>query len=139
MSLEQLLLTKYEVGGRGPTHFDCWGLVRQARADLFNRQLLPLLADAIPGNVRSITKAVDHVERGGWLQVEDCRPGAIATAWRASLCVHVGIVVVVDGRTMILETDQPTGPCLTKIATFAGRYSHIKYYDDLHLSQPNAR
>ncbi len=138
MTLDDLLRTTYVEGGRGPQALDCWGLVRLARVHLFGRPLLPDLMAAEPGNIRAITRAVDEIEGGRWLTPGAQRPGAIATGWRASLCVHVGIVVDIDGRAMLLETDRPTGPCLTSVRTFEARYSRTTYYDDLCLPQPDA-
>jgi len=61
-------------------------------------------------------------------------PGAIATAWRAKLCTHIAIVVEVDGRRMILETNEPGGedhgPRLVPVRAFEHRFLKVVYYDD---------
>lgn len=124
------LKTRYVRGGRGPVDFDCWGLVRAARTDLFGRPLLPLLSGAVPGNLRAITKAhADVYAMHGFREVT-ARPGAIAEGWAASLCVHVGLVVEVDGRMLILETDHPGGACLTPINRFKTRFTRVLFFDD---------
>lgn len=137
--MRQFLRTRYVRGGRGPVDYDCWGLVREARSALFGRASLPVLADARPGELRGITRATEHVI--GLLGFVQCgpRPGAIATAWMASLCVHVGLVVEVDGQLRILETDEPTGPCLTAINRFQARYTRVLFYDDQDLSRTDAQ
>ena len=133
--MNRYLQTRYVRGGRGPVEYDCWGLVRIARLELFGRRLLPILSEAKPGNPRAITNAVRTVSADGFAELSKPRVGAIATAWRASLCVHVGLVVEADGRMMILETDAPTGPCLTPIKTFTARYTRVLFYDDQDLPE----
>ena len=137
--MRQFLRTRYVRGGRGPVDYDCWGLVRDARVALFGRALLPVLAEASPGDLRSITRATSHVI--GLHGFAQCSPrvGAIATAWIASLCVHVGLVVEVDGQLRILETDEPTGPCHTAINRFQARYTRVLFYDDQDLSGADAQ
>lgn len=126
--------TRYVRGGREPDELDCWGLVRLARTEIFGKPLLPLCADAKPGDFRAITQACSAVSDLARLVPSTPAPGAIATAWRASLCVHVGLVVEADGRRWVLETDEPTGPCMTPINRFESRYTKVIYYDDQGLS-----
>lgn len=136
--MRRYLQTRYVRGGRGPHEFDCWGLVRDARSELFGRPLLPLLADAKPGELRGITRATEHViGLHGFSQCQP-RPGAIATAWLARLCVHVGLVVEIDGQLRILETDDPSGPCHTDINRFQARYTRVFFYDDQDIPKPGA-
>ena len=138
-TLAHYLQTRYVRGGRGPVDYDCWGLVRDARVALFGKPLLPLLADTQPGNVHSITRAVAGVSAMHRLVPVPANPGAIATAWCASLCVHVGLVVLADGQLRILETDDPGGPSLTAINKFQARYTRVLFYDDQDLPQQSAR
>lgn len=107
--MRQFLQTRYVRGGRGPVDYDCWGLVRDARSALFGRALLPTLQDARPGELRGITRAVDQVIALHGFAPCAPRAAAVATAWRASLCVHVGLVVEVDGRLRILKPMSPVG------------------------------
>lgn len=139
MTLDRYLQTRYVRGGRGPVDYDCWGLCRLARTELFGRPLLPLLSDTRPGDVRGITRAVADVTALHGLVQVSARPGAIAAAWCASLCVHVGLVVLVDGRLRILETDDPGGPCLTAINKFQARFTRVLFYDDQDLPGPDAQ
>lgn len=134
MTLDDFLRTRYVKYGRIAPDLDCWGLVRLARADLFGRELLPAFDGIDPMDKRSLTAATIEVRQdGGFVEVEP-RPGTIATAWRARLCVHVGIVVESDGRLWVLETDEGVGPSLTRINVFEARYTRVIFYDDTHLS-----
>lgn len=128
--IEKYLFTRYVKGGRGPMDLDCYGLARLARTEMFGKPMMPLCADAKPGDFRAITRAVQDVTDLECMRPAAPTPGAVATAWRASLCVHVGLVVEADGRRWVLETDEPTGPCLTPLADFEKRYTKVIYYAD---------
>ena len=130
MTLEQFLLTRYVEGGRGPDEYDCYGLVRDARVALFGARLLPVCADAKPGLIPVITREVARVAKDHDMNVAPPAPGHVATAWHGRVCVHVGLVVEANGGLRILETDRPTGPCLTRVAHFEARYSKVVYYAD---------
>ena len=130
MTLTDLLKTRYVRGGRGPVDADCWGLVRMARLGLFGRSLLPSFSDIAPADKKGLTSACLTVRDDGGFREVGIQPGAIATAWTGRLCVHVGIVVESDGRTWILETDEGTGPALTRPGLFEKRYARVIYYDD---------
>src|SRR5690625_5280862 len=128
--INKYLFTRYKKYGRGPDEFDCWGIVRTARAELFGKDLLPSYADIDPQDKRALTVAceqerVDHV-----FNESPPAAGAIATAWRARVCVHVGLVVEADGRVWVLDADGETGACLTRIDQVAEGYPQVLYYDD---------
>lgn len=129
LTVDRYLRTRYVPGGRGPDEFDCWGLVRDARQQLFGLPLLPSYGAITPDDKAGLTRAcTDTVLQ----YLEPCKPAraAIATAWRARLCVHVGLVVQADGRLWVLETDTPGGPCLTPLRLFENRYLRVIYYAD---------
>lgn len=130
MTLDDLLKTRYVKYGRGPDEHDCWGLVRVARAELFSREWLPSYVEIDPDDKQGLTQAALAVKEQGAFREVSITPGAIATAWRARLCVHVGIVVEADGRLWILETDEGTGPGLCRPSVFERRYSRVIYYDN---------
>lgn len=129
-ALEPFLRSRYVAGGRGPVDFDCWGLVRSARQALFGGPLLPECADAKPGALPAITRSVARVAGEHGMRTDRPSPGMIATGWHGKVCAHVGLVVLVDGALRILETDKPTGPCLTRLSHFEDRYSKVAYYAD---------
>lgn len=128
--LDPYLNSVYVRGARGPVEMDCYGLVRLARSELYGKPIMPLCSEAEPGRLKAITEACGEVS--GLMAMSPCRAreGAVATAWRASLCEHVGLVVVADGKMWVLETDTPSGPCLTTIRAFEARYTKVIYYDD---------
>lgn len=127
--IAKYLKTTYRKGGRGPIEYDCWGLVREVHHEYFGRPLLPSLTEATPGAFRRITESVHAAHQDVLTYDVDIRPGAIVEAWMGSLCVHIGIVVEVDRRLMILETDNPNGPVLTKPPLFVSRYTKVRFFD----------
>lgn len=128
--IERYLATRYVKGARGPEEFDCYGLVRDARRAMFERDEIPACEGVAPSDKRKLTQCCHDVVAMCSLVEVTARPGAIATAWRGSLCVHVGLVVKIDGRLRVLETDEPTGPCLTSLQRFAARYRKVIFYDN---------
>lgn len=135
--MNRLLTSKYKPGGRGPDEYDCWGLVRAARIELFGYPELPSFDWAAPGDFRRISVAYESAKvLQGFYELVVPRPGAIAMAWRGSLCAHVGIVVEVDGRMQVLETDADTGPVLTDIHHFKRRYTSVVFYENQSLRRP---
>lgn len=134
MTIDDFLRTRYVPFGRVAPELDCWGLVRLARVALFGRPMLPSYSETDPDDKAGLTVAASEVRgQGGFKEVQP-KPGAIATGWRARLCVHVGLVVEAEGRLWVLETDVGTGPVLTKINAFEARYTRVVFYDDQSLS-----
>ena len=132
MTLDDLLQIPYVANGRTQQGADCYGLVRIARACLFDKPWMPSYGSVEGSDKVALTEAM--LEES--VKYQPCRPhpGAIATAWRGSLCTHIAIVVEVDGKLMILETDEPgqtnLGPRLTTLSRFQLRFLKVVYYDD---------
>ena len=127
--IQHYLNSTYRRYGRGPDAYDCWGLVRDARVRLFGKPLLASYGEIGGQMAREMTEAVNQTIHKH-LKPCPAQPGAMAMGWRGRLCIHVGIVVEVDGRNWVLETDSGTGPVLTKIREFESRFLKVTYYDD---------
>lgn len=125
----RFLNTRYVDGGRGPHEYDCYGLVRAVRAEVFGRPLLPIHNEVQPSDKATMTTVCQETIDMTGMKETRIAEAAIATAWAGRLCVHVGIVVYGDGQFWILETDEPTGPCRTPARVFENRYTRVKYYD----------
>lgn len=133
--LAPYLTTKYEDGGRGPIGHDCWSLTRIARHEIYGRALLPAYAGIHPDDKGGLTRGCAH-EMSVSLQECVATPGAIATAWRGKMCIHIGLCVDKDGRLSVLETNRHTGPRCIPIKKFERSYSRVVYLDDRDLQQP---
>lgn len=127
--IDHYLSTTYQRYGRGPDVFDCWGLVRDARVTIFGKPLLASYGEIGGDDARGMTEAVNATIASDLVPVKKSI-GVMAMGWRGRLCVHVGIVVEVDGRLWVLETDVSTGPVLSRISDFESRYLKVTYHDD---------
>ena len=82
----------YKDGGRGPREWDCWGLSRHLRHELYGRQLLSSWGEIRADNYRQMTGAYGEA-LPVLLECTPC-PGALALAWRpfsgTMLVVHIG-------------------------------------------------
>lgn len=117
----------YVKRGRDMQGLDCWGLVRLARKEIYGFPFLPSYAEIDPMDKRSLTEAcAETVQKH--LMPSTPMPGHIAAAYQGRICVHVGIVIEVDGITFILETDDPHGVERTPLRDFERRYSKVIYY-----------
>lgn len=133
--LSPYLSTKYEDGGRGPVGHDCWSLTRIARHELYGLPLLPSYAGIHPDDKASLTSGCLEEMRAS-LKPCEAKPGAIATAWRGKMCVHIGLCVDKDGRLSVLETNRHTGPRCIPIKRFERAHTKVVYLDDRDLQQP---
>ena len=91
--------------------------------------LLPLYGGINADDKRALTNAAyetisSHLKECGF------QLGAIAACYRASLCVHVGIVVEVDGRLCIAEIGSKCGFRIQSVDRFEASYTKVRYYID---------
>lgn len=119
------LSAPYEDGARGPLAFDCWGLCRSIRAEVFGFSLLPTLGAVGRNKLRSNTAAYRELKNG----MEECRPepGAIAAAFRGEYLEHIGVIVHLDGQLKVLDTN-PGGPRIRPVRDFESCYQRVVYY-----------
>lgn len=108
--------------------FDCYGLVRHARSSLFARALLGEHLGVLDTDKAELTR-ICRQESAGMREASPA-PGVLATCWRGGLFHHVGLVIEVDGRLSVLETNKKTGPRWMPISAFERLYTRVIYYDD---------
>lgn len=129
---DRYLDATYEDGARGPARFDCWGLVRAVRHEVFGLPLMPswgYVRNTMPMEfTRAVNQEADAMER--------CEPevGAIACIWRGDICIHVALIVEVDGRLHGLEM-KPTGATIKPLRRFQDQYLKVSYHRDRILSE----
>ena len=131
--LNKFLLAPYMDGGRGPAAFDCWGLCIAVRHELFGLPLLPSLGGVGRHNPKACTKAFRMLS--GVMEVCEPEPGAIAAVLRGDLCIHVGVVVDIDGRLAVLETNPNSGTRWLYQRQFEATYLKVIYYRDQRIPQ----
>jgi len=123
----------YEDGARGPDRIDCWGLVREVRHDL-GYPWLPSFTECRHTDPRGFTRAYE--QQAGYMDAAPAAEGSIAAAFRGRICVHVGIVVSIDGRLMVLDINPGRGVGVEALADFEARYAEVLYYRDKNLPEP---
>lgn len=130
MDLEKYLTAQYFDGGRELPCIDCWGLVRLARQEL-GWPLLPSFGTVRCTQPKAFTES--YREQAG--QMETCVPehGAIAAVFRGAICIHVGLVMEIDGRLAVLEINPKTGARWLRVADFEQAYPRVLYYRDSHI------
>lgn len=121
----------YRDYGRDAAGCDCWGLTRLVRHAL-RGDLLPSHGAINPRDKSALTHAAGAVLSGG--QFYPCTPqlGALATVWRSGLCLHMGIVINVDGALAVLETGRRIGVRWLRVGDFQWAYPQVRFYDNNH-------
>lgn len=131
--LDHYRASTYRDGGRGPDEYDCWGLVREIRHKHLGCALLPSWGDIRHTQPAQFTRAYEAEAQ----HMEECRPepGAIAACFRGRICIHVAVVVELEGRLCVLETNQQTGFRRSSIRAFKSRHLRVAYYRDRVLPE----
>lgn len=118
----------YEDGARGPDKFDCWGLVREVRHKWLGCRLLPSFGHVRNTMPREFTKAYELESA----TMRECPPevGAIAAVFRGRICVHVAVIVEIEGALAALEIRAKSGVRWWRISEFERINPQVKYYAD---------
>ncbi|MES2868955.1 MAG: hypothetical protein V4749_05230 [Pseudomonadota bacterium] len=133
---EKYLSASYEDGGRGPARLDCWGLARLVRHEVYGLPLLPSWGYVRNTMPKEFTKAVNE----GAAAMERCDPevGAVACVWRGLICIHVAVIVEVDGRLHGMEM-KPSGTTIKSLRKFQDQYLTVSYHRDRTLPEQAGR
>ena len=133
------MTARYKDGARGETEngvllYDCWGLARAARHELYGKPLLASRAGEYLHDKRGMTR---HYSEQASEMKETFNPDAgsvIAVLSHSGLCVHVAMLAADD---KVLEMTPKSGVRLIPLRRFLAENSHrvIKFYDDPDISQ----
>ncbi|MBF0675597.1 hypothetical protein [Pseudomonas sp.] len=127
--IDRYLRATYRDGARGPDEYDCWGLARAVRHEVYGCRLLPSWGHVRHDMPREFTRAY----RNESAAMQECapEPGAIAAVFRGQIVVHVGVVIEVDGGLAVFDIrDISTSPRWQRIHDFESRYLRVLYYRD---------
>ena len=112
----------FEDGGRGPYHYDCWGLLRAVYMDRLGIAL-PSYGEISARDLVRVARAMDAGKDDGWLPVNE--PQALDVALMRSgsggrLVVHVGVMV---DTQRLLHVEQATAAAVVPVThyTVSGR------------------
>lgn len=127
--IEKYLNATYEDGARGPARYDCWGLVRAVRHELFGLPLLPSFGAVRNTMPAAFTRAYE--EQAALMEECQPEPGAIAAVFRGRIVIHVAVIIEVDGALAVLEIrNDRTSARWLRIPDFESRYLRVIYYRD---------
>lgn len=127
--LTKYLSATYEDGARGPGRYDCWGLVRAVRHEVFGLPLLPSFGAVRNTMPAAFTRAYE--EQAALMEECQPEPGAIAAVFRGRIVIHVAVIIEVDGALAVLEIrNDRTSARWLRIPDFESRYLRVIYYRD---------
>ena len=127
------LRVPYVDGGRSMAGHDCWGQLLLLRAEL-GCAPLPSLGGVTRGTPLAMCSQYADVSAA----LEQCEPevGAIAAVFRGRAFVHCGVVIEIDGRLAVIETNPGSGPRWLHVRRFLDQYARVIFYrDDKNISQ----
>lgn len=118
----------YVDGGRGPVEYDCWGLVREARAKHMGLSELPVYGELRNDSPRLFTRAYRREAR----KLRECQAehGAIAAVMIGEVCVHVAVVIELAGELWILEINPQRGPRKMRLALWLQEQPRATFHND---------
>lgn len=146
--IDRYLSAVYRDGARGELVdgrelFDCWGLARAARVDLYGRQLLGSRGGEYQHDPEGFT-ARYREQIAEMVEITEPVPGCVVAVIRrlSGYCTHVGLVVHDINRTglglHVLEINPGQNARLVPLYRFRESYQLrvLKFYDDPGLPQP---
>lgn len=130
------LSSTYKDGGRGENgQYDCWGLARAARHELYGRPLLPKRPGPHRLNIidyqRHYNEQIKDLSK-----VEKPTPGCLVFVLDGRLCGHVALVVDDVQRTglglHVIDTNPEGGAVLQSLNSYIKKHSNrtLHFYDD---------
>ena len=129
-TIEDWLKIPYKPYARGWGASDCWGLVCIVRKAIRGDEL-PLLLE-VPGisDKRAMTRTTHGMIERGFRQITNPRPGALVAVWRGRLCLHVGIVITIDGRLAVIDSNEKRGVRWQWLPDFERQHLRVTYHDN---------
>lgn len=139
--IAKYLMASYRDGARGEDgEYDCWGLARAARVELYGRKLLPSRGGEYQHDPEGFTEHYKD-QASQMVEIDTPVPGAmIAVLKKKVVCIHVALVVHDINKTglglHILDINPGRGARLLPLFRFLEEHTlrTIKYYDDPDLS-----
>lgn len=123
VTIENYLQAKWVEGGRVWPEIDCYGIVLKVREDL---QLPPWpIFDGITKK-----NGMHETASKYFADLQQCEPreGAVAACYKASLMVHVGIVVNTSNGLDVIECNPGTNVSSIPIGRFKRKFLRVEFY-----------
>lgn len=132
INIHQILAVPYVDRGRTLEGMDCWGQLLWAR----DAMGLPPLPDIGPvSRAEPIEMQRQYARVSATLAPGEPCVGAVAAVFRGTLFVHVGVVLEIDGRLAVLETNEGSGPRWKRVPDFVDTYYKVIFYRDQSLPE----
>lgn len=126
--VDSYLNTEYKDGARGPSVFDCWGMLRDI---LFKggvpESMAPSFGSCSAANKIKMTRHFRDIIHN-YTQQPKVREALIAAAFSGDRLDHVGFVVPDGSQLAILHTTARFGGHITPVRLFEPKFSEVKYY-----------
>ena len=121
------LAIPYVAYGRGLEGSDCWGLVCIVR-EAVRGDRLPAFADI--HDKRALTHAAHDMIAQGWREVSKPKAGTLVAVWRGALCMHIGIVIEIDGRMAVIDSDEKRGVAWKWLTDYLRQHAKVTLHDN---------
>lgn len=125
--IEDWLKIPYKPYARGWEASDCWGLVCIVRKAIRGDDLPPYVEAQ---DKRALTHAAHGMIERGFHQITNPIPGALVAVWRGRLCLHVGIVITIDSRLAIIDSNEKRGVRWQWLPDFERQHLRVTYHDN---------
>ncbi len=117
----------YEPGARGPSHFDCWGLLLEVYAHQFGIKL-PELSGITIASAIAIHHQIDLASKEEWEEVEEPFDGAAVALSQRTAYHHVGLAVMADRPGILHASEGGSVAIETKRALMLRGFKKIAYF-----------
>lgn len=127
IDVHEFLKVPYLDRGRTMDGLDCWGQLLLVR-DQLGMQSLPDIGPVSRAEPIAMQREYGKVS-STLVEGPPC-VGAIAAVFRGTLFVHVGVVLEIEGRLAVLETNEGSGPRWMRVQDFVNTYYKVIFYRD---------
>ncbi len=110
---ERYLGKPWESGASGDDAYDCWGLFRAVRRDIFKEDVADIVFEERP-SIKEVIKAYqDHPVRQLLkpITLEGAKTGDLVFLRKGLYACHCGVLIKDDYRNYLLHSVEETGVC----------------------------
>src|SRR5665648_490528 len=130
--INHFLAATWTRNGMEYPNLNCWGLVRLVRHEMYGLPLLPAFG-IDSDDKRGMTFAANAVTTENLIEGPPCK-GSIIEVWIGRLCIHVAVVIEVEGRLAVMESTGKKNVSWMRLPDFEAQYATVKYFNDKNLS-----
>lgn len=128
---------RYEIGARGPSSFDCWGVVRYFYW-LNYRISLPIYQNVNPLDTKQVSNEMISAENSDvWQEVDIPEHGSLVAMSRSNVFHHVGIWLDIDGGLCLHALDGQSVVAQNMQRLTHERFKRISFFNYGKIIQSN--